>query len=143
MKGSLDELFGRPMTDIPTQGRGEAKEEKSDDSLTLADMQGVMRPANKEIGRLHVIDSKGVVRTFNYDHLDVEHRFDGERFSVVFAGTKHYRIDVTGRNLWRVYDYITIRRWPYLRQAPRDFASDGEMIITLIEIHDITPKYGE
>jgi hypothetical protein len=85
------------------------------------------------------------VRTFEYDHLDVEHRFSGGKFSLVFAGTKHWRIDVEGHgDLWKIFDYCTLRRWPYLREAtgsmPGAGRSDGETVLTKIEIHDITPR---
>jgi hypothetical protein len=136
----LDSLFGNGPA---AAARAEQESRAEPEVLTLAQMDGsaeTMRPADKEIARLHVILKDGSVRTFINDHLDVEHRFESGKFSLVFAGTKHWRIDVEGRNLWQVFDYLTLRRWPYLREATRDFAGDGETIITRIAIHDVTPQ---
>jgi hypothetical protein len=122
--------------------------DQDDPALTFGEMDGgaTMRPANKELARLHVIDAEGNVKTFAYDHFDVRHEFYGARFSVFFAGTKHWRLDVEGTNLWRAYDYITLRRWPYLRAVPGNaakFAGNGvqaEPVITKVEWHDVTPR---
>ena len=43
-----------------------------------------------------------------------------------------------GRDLLRIFDYIRLRRLPWIRQADRDFRAD-EPIILKIEIEDWVP----
>jgi hypothetical protein len=119
-----------------------------DDAITFAQMNGkysTLRPENKTIPRLHVVDKTGKVRSFQYVHLDSDSNFDGGEFSVVFAGTKHWKLTVKGHGkmFWRVYDYISLHRWPYIREEARDFGNgkdDGETVFTSIEFTDVTPK---
>lgn len=121
--------------------RGKAKTPE-DDAIELSEMDGdyaSLRPSNKPIPRLHVMDRTGKVRTYMYHHLDSDARFDGNSFVVVFAATKLWEITVKGRNLWRIFDYVTLARWPYLREDHRSGFKDGE-VIESITIKDITPK---
>ena len=48
-----------------------------------------------------------------------------------------------GPKFWAIYDYITLNRWAYLREATGSmagFAADGETVLTEIKIADITPR---
>ncbi len=110
--------------------------------LSLSQMDGQyskLRPSNKMLECLHVVDIKGEVVTLNYAFLDVRADFKPGEFTVIFAGTKHFRVTVTGNNLWRIFNYVCSRRWAYLRVEPRRF-EDKEEAITSIDIQDITPK---
>jgi hypothetical protein len=76
-----------------------------------------VRAANKNLTRLHIIDTAGKVRTFQYHFLDVDSTFDGGTFTLVFVGErKHWEVVVRGYGpkFWSVYDYITLHRLPYL-----------------------------
>ena len=115
------------------------------DAISMADMSGThcMRPANRNLTRIHLVDRAGKVRTMQYAHMDVEGRFDGDTFAFVFAGTRHWQVTVKGhgRKFWAVYDYISLHRWPYLREAVRgEFQADKDATeFTSIEIKDVTP----
>jgi hypothetical protein len=123
-------------------------EEQDPETLTIAEMDGrysTLRPANKTLTRMHVILKNGKIFSFQNHYLDVRSTFEGGTFVLLFAGTKHYEVTVIGHGpkFWAVYDYCTQHRWPYLREATRDFAADGETVFTEIRIVDVTPKPGE
>ena len=64
-------------------------EEAEQDALSIAEMDGrysSMRPANKNLTRLHVILRDGKVRSYQFAYLDAESTFDGNSFVVTFAG---------------------------------------------------------
>jgi hypothetical protein len=123
-------------------------EEDEPESLTVAQMDGkysTMRPANKILTRLHVVDKSGKVRTFQFHFLDVESTFDGKSFTLLFVGTKHFQITVKGHGpkFWAIYDYCTTHRWAYLWEATGSMPAatgDGETVLTSIEIRDVTPR---
>ena len=59
----------------------------------------------------------------------------------MFADIQPKLVTVHGRNLLRIFDYIGLRRMPWIRQADRDFRAvggpaDNEPIITLIDVQD-------
>lgn len=108
---------------LPDEGEAEA--------LTIAQMDGKyssMRPANKPLTRLHVIHKDGKVESLQYHHLDAKSEFNGHSFVFLFSGAKLWELTVEGRNLWRMYDYISLCRWPYIRVANRDFDAESEMV---------------
>jgi hypothetical protein len=140
---SLDEVLMKGVAPKP-KGDKPAEQEESD-SLTLADMNGsfsTMRPANKNLTRMHVVDKAGKVRSFQYNYLDVESIFDGGTITLVFSGTKHWQITAKGQgpDVWRAYDLITLHRLPYLREEVRQHVDDKETVFTEIKIVDVTPK---
>lgn len=130
----LDKAAGKPAADDP-------------ETVSLAEMDGKyarLRPDNQGVTRLHVVDRRGNVRSFQYVHLDSDGEFghdeNGQFFVVRFTwGTGSQRMEVTvrGRNLWRMYDYIQLHRWPYLRVADRDFAGDKEPVVTSIDMQPL------
>jgi hypothetical protein len=119
------------------------------DALTIAQMDGDyagMRPATRNLTRLHVVLKDGKVRSFQYHFLDVESTFDGGAFILLFAGTKHWQITVKGHGpkFWAIYDSCTLHRWPYLREATMSMpGADGETVLTEIKIQDVTPRERE
>lgn len=119
-----------------------ATEADSDaEAVSIGDMEGkAPRPANKVLTRLHVVLKDGSVHTFVYHHLDSNATFNGNSFTLVFVGAKHWQVQVKGRGkeFWRAFDYITLFRWPYLREATRDFG-DG-LTFSEIRITDVTPR---
>ena len=104
-----------------------------------------MPPANRNLTRIHIVDKAGRVRSFQYNHLDVESTCEGGTFTLTFAGTKHWRVTVKGHGkmFWAVYDYITLHRWPCLREASGSMPganADAEAVFTEIKIVDVTPE---
>lgn len=129
---------------------GPEPELKEAEAISLADMDGkyaTLRPDNKAVMRLHVVDRPGNVRSFQYVHLDSDSRFghtkNGQFFVLRFIGSQTMQVTVHGRNLWRLYDYIVLHRWPYLRVADRDFAGDKEAIVTAVDIEEVREAEGE
>lgn len=136
----------------PNGHQPEPEEPKDPEALTIADMNGAaaLRPANKNLTRLHVVQKDGSVHSFQYHHLDSNSVFDGHGFTLLFVGAKHWQVAVkgSGPKLWAIYDYLTLHRWPYLREEPRAFEDDGKAaakatIFTEIKITDVTPKERE
>ena len=66
---------------------------------------------------------------------------NGQVFSFVVSDIQPKLVTVHGRNLLRIFDQISLRRIPWIRQADRDFrAGDGvgdtDPIITRLEVDD-------
>ena len=66
---------------------------------------------------------------------------DGQWFNFLWSDLQPKLVTVRGRNLLRGWDYISLRRMPWIRQADRDFrggygAGDDEPSITRIEVTD-------
>lgn len=62
---------------------------------------------------------------------------------ILFAGVKHWEVTVNGSgpNFWKVFDYITLGRWPFIVEATRGFKfSDADTVFDQILIKDVTPK---
>ena len=118
------------------------------EELSIAQMKGdysTLRPANKSLTRLHVIHKDGKVETLYYHHLDAKSEFNGNSFTFLFTGAKLWELTVEGRNLWRLYDYISLSRWPYLRVVTRDFGGKGDSdeVVTAVRIKEIVIRDSE
>jgi hypothetical protein len=59
---------------------------------------------------------------------------------LVFMGLEPVRVIIDGRNLWRLYDYIHQHRIAWVMVASRDFAKDGQTIVTRVTVQgrDVT-----
>jgi hypothetical protein len=90
------------------------------------------RPANRPLYSIHFISPKGEVRSFQYVHLDSNSSFSAECITLKFLGMEPEKVVIRGRNLWRLYDYIHQHRMPWVVQAARDFAQDGQTVITQV-----------
>jgi hypothetical protein len=115
--------------------RNNAPEQAGDDesglpSLADGEYQAFARPANKPVHAIHFVNPKGEVRSFQYVHLDSDSRFENERVVLRFLGMEPTRIVISGRNLWRAYDYIHQHRLTWIMAAAREFAADGQAIVT-------------
>jgi hypothetical protein len=101
---------------------------------SLGDKQYVpcARPANKPLYSIHFISPKGEVRSFQYVHLDSNSSFTAECITLKFLGMEPEKVVIRGRNLWRLYDYIHQHRMPWVMQAARDFAQDGQTVVTQV-----------
>jgi hypothetical protein len=64
----------------------------------------------------------------------------GQRFTLVVSDLQPKLVTVEGRNLLKTFDYIGLRRMPWIRQADRDFRAiggeDTEAVITRIVVED-------
>jgi hypothetical protein len=124
------------------------EQEEESEELSIPQMNGkysTLRPANKTLTRVHVILKDGKVRSYQYVFLDALSTYDGNSFTLLFAGVKHWSVTVKGHgpNLWRVYDLCTLHRLPYLREASGSMpglGDDGETVLTEIKIADVTPR---
>ena len=142
-KDSLDGLLSR-MNGKPAADR-EPPPEADGEELSIGQMGAGVRPANKNLTRIHVVRKNGDVESYQYHYSDVKGVFKGSEFTVIFAGTKHWSLTVrgSGPDLWRAYDLITLHRLPYLREATDNeakFAGKGETVFTSVEVRDVTPK---
>ena len=105
---------------------------------------------NHETSRLVVILGKQGFRigetayvVFQYAHLgtgDLGFTAEGHVFRFPFFDLQPRLLTVHGRSLLRTFDYIALRRMPWIRQADRDFqAGDDEPVITRITVEDWKP----
>jgi hypothetical protein len=90
------------------------------------------RPAQKPLFAIHFINPQGDVRSFQYMHLDSDSNYTPGQIALRFTGLKIVNVVISGRNLWELYDYLHQHRTAWVRQAARDFAADGEAIVTRI-----------
>lgn len=91
------------------------------------------RPAAKPVFAIHFI-TQGTVQSFQYMHLDSNSSYSPTRIGLRFTGSKIIDVAIEGRNLWELYDYIHQHRMPWVRVAARDFAQDGETVVTKISV---------
>ena len=100
--------------------------------------QAHARPANSPVYTLHCLLGKDGYRSFQYVHLDSDTSFKvgstGHIIRLRFAGTQVMEVTITGRKLWRLYDYVHQHRMPWIMRADRDLADEHEAIITAIDI---------
>ena len=116
--------------------------ERDDETVSLVARSGTYkasgRPANKPLPRFVVFFNKhgyGVgkkaAKQFQYVELDSDgdetdgcgfgYTENGQEFSIKLVGSKLWKLTIRGRNLWEIYDYLTLHRLPWLRVADRDF----------------------
>jgi hypothetical protein len=70
--------------------------------------------------------------SFQYAHLDSHSTDTAEFITLKFLGMEPVKVAIRGRNLWRLYDYIHQHRVAWIMQASRDFAQDGQTIISQV-----------
>ena len=107
--------------------------------------------ADSEVSRLVLVMGKDGFHVgetayiaFQYVHLGIGQfgfTADGQWFNFVISDIQPKLVTVHGRNVLRIFDYISLRRMPWIRQADRDFrAGNGvghtEPVITRIEVED-------
>jgi hypothetical protein len=105
---------------------------------TSGPYQAFARPANKPVYTLHCWLGKDGYRSFQMVHLDSDSSFKtgpaGHVITLRFAGTQLTQVTITGRKLWRLYDYLGQHRMAWIARADRDLADEQDAIITAIEI---------
>ena len=139
----------------PTMFRKGASEPKPDENGAL--LPALNDPykaggfAESDVSRLVLVMGKDGFRigghayiVLQYVHLgtgQLGFTANGQVFSFVFSDLQPKLVTVHGRNLQRIFDYISLRRMPWIRQSDRDFRStdgidDKEPIITRIDVED-------
>lgn len=95
-------------------------------------------PANKPQVSLHFITPDGRVRTFQYRHLDSDTSFEPEKITLRFLGFRPIMVVIEGQHLWQLYDNIHRDLCRWVRQAPREFAEEGQPIVRKFTFVDLT-----
>jgi hypothetical protein len=100
-------ILKRPPESPPPTLPSGASDEAEPESLSISQMDGIyasMPPANKNLTRLHVVKKDGKVHSYQYHFLDAESSFDGGTFTLLFAGVKHWQVEVRGHGpkFWSV-----------------------------------------
>src|SRR5437763_1598314 len=90
------------------------------------------RPANKPLYSIHFVTPAGEVRSFQYVHLDSNSCYTAGCITLKFLGMEPLRVILHRRNLWKAYDLIHQHRLAWVMQASREFAQDGQTIVTEI-----------
>lgn len=125
-----------------SEGSKNDQEEEESGLPTLRDneFRPYARPTHKPVFSIHFITPKGMVRSFQYMHLDSNSSFTPQRIALRFIGSKVVDVLIDGRNLWQLYDYIHQHRTAWIREAARDFAQDHEPIVTKVSILEATEQ---
>ena len=102
--------------------------------------QAHARPCNKLLPSIHFILRDRSIRTCQFMHLESGSRFEflpqgkGHRLAFRFGGSTSLGVVIEGRNLWRLYDYITQHRMPWVCELDdeRDFEDERAAVIRSI-----------
>jgi hypothetical protein len=112
----------------------EPEEEVGLPTLRDGDYQAHALPSNKPLSAIHFVSPKGDVRSFQYVDLDSDSRFMPECITLRFTGMDVLQVQIQGRNLWRLYDYIHQNRMRWVRESAHDLAKDGQPLVTRVAI---------
>jgi hypothetical protein len=103
------------------------------------DYQAHARPSNHEQPAIHFMARDGSARTFQYMHLDSDSRYvpsteTGARLVFRFMGAVPVEVVISGRNLWPLYNYISLHRMSWAWELPRkqDFEGNDKAVVTSI-----------
>lgn len=94
--------------------------------------QAHARPGNKLLPSIHFILRDRSIHTCQYMHLESGSRFEflpqgkGHRLAFRFGGSTNLAVVIEGRNLLRLYDYVTQHRMSWVCELPdgQDFEDD-------------------
>jgi hypothetical protein len=106
------------------------------------------RPAVWPVYTLHLLLGREGCRSFQYVHFDSDAAFtadeSGQCIRLGFCGSKVTIVSIHGRNLRRLYDLIHQHRiaWVMRQDAGRDFAADGETVVTEIRVEEMQEADG-
>jgi hypothetical protein len=112
------------------------------------DYRAAGRQANHGIARIHFILGDRTICFGQYAELDSFGKFfpatgdAGESFVICFKARVPMEIVVEGRNLWSVFDYISVHRMPWVRELAkeRDFEDETTTVIHRITIRPVSPE---
>lgn len=119
---SYDEFFNKKMSPRPTPTPTEENDDLDEEGIYQRIFKtpfSELRQENKTVLRLHVVDTQGVLHTFQNAHLI------GGTFRVVGTGQQYtldfatpdgvIRVTVDGTNIIKSYEYCQLHRWSVLR----------------------------
>lgn len=96
------------------------------------------RAKDRWVTALTVMHAAKGWESFQYDGIGTRSTFTPDKFEVVFIGhTQRWRMTVTGRNLWTIYNLIVQRRLEWIKAADRDFAGNKETIVLTVEVVEV------
>jgi len=106
------------------------------------DYQAHSRAANKPVPTLRLLLCNGSIRGFPMGHLDsIDFEIDGPGQSPVivlrFAGLEPSEVRLEGRRLDALYDLLGYERIAWVRELPRDKATNERTVISGISIRTI------
>ena len=101
------------------------------------DYRAAGRPAAHALPRIHFLLADRTVCFCQYAELDSFGRFTpgargaGDAFVICFKGRVPTEIVIEGRNLWSIFDSISMHRLPWVRELPRarDFEDERTPVI--------------
>ena len=149
-----DRQYAKETFDPATYRKGESDAKPAEKAALLPALNDPYKAGgfvDSDVSRLVLVMGKDGFRigghayvVFQYVHLGMGQfgfTVGGQFFSFVFSDLQPKLVTVHGRNLQRIFDYISLRRMPWIRQADRDFRStddttDKEPIITRIDVED-------
>jgi hypothetical protein len=133
-----------PLKSLLRQGPPPADEEDSGlPPLPAKDYKPHSSPANKPVFTIHFMKPSGEIRSFQYVDLDSDSRYEPGVIRVRFTGTTVLEVIIHGRNLWRLYDGIHRQVIRWVMEATRDFAKDGDSIVSRIDIREVKRERSE
>lgn len=92
-------------------------------------------PRGKWVTALEIRHAGKPWEAFQYVGMATRSEFTPSQFIVVFEGRdERYTMTVKGRNLHGIYTLIVQHRLEWIQAADRDFAEDGQPIVTSIEV---------
>jgi len=140
MQSSHDRSYKEMLT-AATAGSRSNQAEEDDAGEDLGPCAA--RPASKWMPGLHIFRRRGSTRSFQFAHVGYQEYDPGNTWFIIeFNEPEKWRLTVRGRNLWAIYHYIAQHRLEWIREADRDFAGDGEKIITAIDIVPVKETEG-
>jgi hypothetical protein len=119
-----------------TAAKDAPKAERGLPTLLDGEYRPYARPSNQPLFSIHFIAAGGDVRSFQYMHLCSDSSYTPQQILLRFTASKMITVLISGRNLWELYDYIHEHRMPWVREASRDFALDGESIVTKLSFYE-------
>ena len=101
------------------------------------------RSATDEFASHFILPGGGTARSLQYQHLDEGH-YSPECMVLTFMVIKPKKVTILGRGFRQQdYDQIHQRRTPWVREAVRDSAADGDTIVLKVMIEVIDEEKNE
>lgn len=92
-------------------------------------------PRHRYVTALEVRHAGKPWEAYQYRDLATRSEYEPTRFMVAFEGREErWRVVVKGRNLHGIYSLIVQGRLEWLQAAARDFAEDGQPVVTSVEV---------
>ena len=135
IRALIDNPAGKPPRATPDESdEPEGLASFSDDDAAY---QVHARPVAKMLPSIHFILKDRSIRSCQYNQLDSDSRFTslpqgkGNRLVFRFVGSVVVHVVIQGRNLRKLYDYLSQHRMAWVHELPaeKDFEGDGEPVV--------------